>query len=346
LLVRALGFGLPLGLLGALLSPAAALADERHAGVHASAVASTTGLAPDEDLAGPTKFHPLSPARILDTRTGVGTPAVKPAAGTTVVFAPAGAGGVPAIGATAVVLNVTITDASGVGFVQVFPTGQAVIGSSSNPNVERVGETIPSLVVAPIGDGGQVSIYTQGGGHLLADVFGWFGPSPATVDGRYLSLAGPRRVLDTRDPNLVPVPNPGDVANCGDFATWDAANRWFWTYHRYGDPGRLDGVGNGVPCESLPGVSATPLMPVDLFKPTAGATVTLPLGGGSGGIPAGATAVVANVTATEATAAGFVTIVPTGAPIGQSSNLNVEAAGQTVANLAVVPLAADGSVTL
>ena len=64
---------------------------------------------------------------------------------------------------------------------------------------------------------------TQAGGHLLADVFGWFGPSPATADGRYVPLGAPTRVLDTRDPNQVPVPNPGDTANCGDFPNWEAS---------------------------------------------------------------------------------------------------------------------------
>jgi hypothetical protein len=85
--------------------------------------------------------------------------------------------------------------------------------------------------MVPLGADGQVSIFTQSGGHLLADVFGWFGPSPATSDGRYVAVGAPSRVLDTRDATQVPVPNPGDTANCGDFTTWEAANRWFWTYH-------------------------------------------------------------------------------------------------------------------
>jgi hypothetical protein len=38
--------------------------------------------------------------------------------------------------------------------------------------------------------------------------------------------------------------------------------------------------------------------------------------------------------------------VPAGAPRGLSSNLNVEAVGQSISNLVVVPLSADGSITL
>jgi hypothetical protein len=41
-------------------------------------------------------------------------------------------------------------------------------------------------------------------------------------------------------------------------------------------------------------------------------------------------AVVVNVTATEASGAGFVSVVPTGAPVDASSILNVEHAGQTI----------------
>jgi hypothetical protein len=61
-------------------------------------------------------------------------------------------------------------------------------------------------------------------------------------------------------PTPTPVPgptrpaNPGDVRNCGDFATWAAANAWFMTYYpHYGDVAKLDGNNDGVPCESLPG---------------------------------------------------------------------------------------------
>jgi hypothetical protein len=299
----------------------------------------------------------------LDTRSGVGIPVGKPGPGSVVTFRAAGAGGVPATGVSAVVLNVTITEALGVGFVQVFPTGRATVGTSSSLNVEHVGQTIPNLVVVPVGTGGQVSIYTQSGGHLLADVFGWFGPSPATRDGRYVPLPAPKRVLDTRDPNQVPIPNPGDAVNCTGFDSWFAANYWFWLYHRWGDPAHLDDDHDNIPCESLPDAPSVPQIPVDQFKLLSGDAMFLNLVQGTAsppgsllpdagpptsawGIPAGATAVVANVTATAVEEPGFIEVAPTGAPLGQSSNLNVEAPGQTISNLVVVPLAADGSVTL
>jgi Excalibur calcium-binding domain len=50
------------------------------------------------------------------------------------------------------------------------------------------------------------------------------------------------------------IPNPGDVKNCPDFATYNDAKRWYDTYYPlYGDVAKLDGNNDGIPCESLPG---------------------------------------------------------------------------------------------
>ena len=50
---------------------------------------------------------PLAPARILDTRTGIGAPAVRPGPGATVTLTVLGRGGVPAKGVAAVILCLT-----------------------------------------------------------------------------------------------------------------------------------------------------------------------------------------------------------------------------------------------
>ncbi|MFF0748296.1 FlgD immunoglobulin-like domain containing protein [Streptomyces sp. NPDC004267] len=65
---------------------------------------------------------------------------------------------------------------------------------------------------------------------------------------------------------------------------------------------------------------------------------------GQGGVPAGVSAVVMNVTATRPTATTYVSVYPFGTARPATSNLNV-VAGQTVANLVVVPVR-DGKVTL
>ncbi len=104
-----------------------------------------------------------------------------------------------------------------------------------------------------------------------------------------------------------------------------------------------------------------PLVPARLLETRAGASTIDGLfnGGGTrptgtittlqvsnrGGVPAGATAAVLNITATDATAEGFVTVYPCGIATPLASNLNFSA-GTTVANATIVKLAADGTVCL
>ncbi len=87
----------------------------------------------------------------------------------------AGQGGVPAAGASAVILNVTAVDPAGIGFVTVWPAGQAR-PLASNLNF-LTGGTVPNLVVAKLGADGKVSIYngSESTVHLIADVAGWYG---------------------------------------------------------------------------------------------------------------------------------------------------------------------------
>ncbi|MEW2413234.1 hypothetical protein AB0953_05870 [Streptomyces sp. NPDC046866] len=67
--------------------------------------------------------------------------------------------------------------------------------------------------------------------------------------------------------------------------------------------------------------------------------------GGNGGIPAGVTAVVLNVTVTNATSGGHITAFAEGDVKPTTSNLNFTP-GQTVPNLVIVPVGANGYVDL
>jgi hypothetical protein len=148
------------------------------------------------------RFHALTPARILDTRTGNGAPTALVANGATLDVPVVGRGGVPVTGASAVVLNVTVTEPRVGGYLTVWPTGEPR-PLASNLNVSQ-GQTVANLVTVKVGRDGRVSLYNgAGAGHLIADVAGWYGPS-ASVDGsRYHSLA-PARLLDTRAGNGAP----------------------------------------------------------------------------------------------------------------------------------------------
>ncbi len=76
-----------------------------------------------------------------------------------------------------------------------------------------------------------------------------------------------------------------------------------------------------------------------------GETRTLPVAGTGGAVPATATAVVLNVTATEGTNGSFVTVFPAGAARAAPSNLNF-APFETIPNLATTALGAGGALSI
>ena len=147
----------------------------------------------------------LSPRRILETRSGPNLTTVdgqfqgqgRRAAGSVLELTVAGRAGVPA-DAAATVLNVTAVFPDGPGYLTVFPCGE------NQPNASSVnyqtGQVVPNAVVAKIGAGGKVCIFTLAATDLLVDVNGYVlpGGAPATVS--------PGRLLETRSgPNLTTV---------------------------------------------------------------------------------------------------------------------------------------------
>jgi hypothetical protein len=119
----------------------------------------------------------VPPARLLDSRPGAQTIdhqfegiGQRPADSVTELSV-AGRNGIPG-DATAVILNVTVTDPQGTAFVTVFPCG------SPRPNASNInyftGLTIANLVIAKVGDDGKVCLYTLGAAHLIADVNAYY----------------------------------------------------------------------------------------------------------------------------------------------------------------------------
>ena len=242
------------------------------------------GIAPQPPAVATTKYVPVVPRRILDTRDGTGAPAGVVGAGGQIDLQIAGVGSVPATGIAAVVLNVTATEAVQAGYVSVYPSGtRRPLVSSLNP--ETVGQTVANLVTVRVGANGKVTLFTSGGTHLVADLAGYYVPASTSSDGR-LQTSTPERILDTRE-------------------------------------------GLGAPQAKLP----------------AGGELDVQVTG-RGPVPTdGVAAVVLNVTADQATADGFVTAWPTGTAMPTVSNLNL-IAGETRANLVVVPVGAGGQVSL
>ena len=82
----------------------------------------------------------------------------------------AGRAGVPA-DASAVMWNVTAVNPSGNGYITVFPSGTSQ-PLASNLNY-RSGDVIPNAVLAKIGTGGKVCIYTLAAADIVIDVNGY-----------------------------------------------------------------------------------------------------------------------------------------------------------------------------
>lgn len=139
---------------------------------------------------GASRFTPLSPYRIADSRSGFGTDHVS--AGETVVLQVAGVGGVPAA-ATAVSLNVTSTDAWTSGFVTAWACDdpQPYV-SNLNP---QPGRARPNLVVTPVAADGTVCLFASNDVELVVDVTGYY----STTSSRRFVPNAPFRFVDTRD---------------------------------------------------------------------------------------------------------------------------------------------------
>ena len=286
--------------------------------VLATSAASSPGSQADaqtSSLGAGGEYHPLTPARIFDSRTGLNDVAplgAKPTSpqGLTFDVDVLGQGGIPGevdgvnTNVLAVVANVTVVGSTLDGFLSIYPTGAAT-GESSLVNFGPT-EAVPNLAVLGVGTGGKstISIVTpQGAGtaHVLIDVFGWISTSQfadtADSGARFKPIA-PSRVLDTRS---TPVP-----------AGWTS-----------GTP--IGGFGQ----------------------------LTLPIRGANGVVPnsADVTGVMVNVTAANnapGNQATFLAVTPSPTPPGAEPATSVTnvSAGQVKANMAIVPVGDDGAIRI
>ncbi len=228
-------------------------------------------------------FHPVVPARILDSRTNTGWtgPLASGIPRALKVTDLGGGSNVPG-SASAVVMNVTATASSAASFLTVWPAG-ANQPNASNLNF-AAGQTIPNLVTVKIGPFGIVNFANASGQvDVIGDVVGYYddGEGP----GDLFTPIDPVRLLDSRT----------------------ATGGW-----------------NG--------------------KLVAGAQRDLAVRSpqNPAGVPATATAVVANVTVTGGTQGSFLSVWPSGVTKPNASNLNF-GTGQTISNLAVVQIGANGA---
>jgi hypothetical protein len=146
-------------------------------------------------------FAGTTPQRVVDTRNAIGAPRQRIAPGATMtvpmigaaVRQPDGTAATVPGDATAVAVNVTAVEPSNPGFFTVWPCG-APMPTTSNVNFAR-GGAVANGVVAPLGAGGAICIYSDQGADVLVDVLGWFG------GGAQSAFVGavPVRLVDTRN---------------------------------------------------------------------------------------------------------------------------------------------------
>jgi hypothetical protein len=347
----------------------------------------------------PVQYHPITPVRILDTRTGSAL-----GGNATMDVQVTGNGGVPA-GATAAVINVTATNTTAASYLTVYPKGASrPLASTLN---WTAGKTVPNLTEISLGAGGMLTVYNAFGNvDVVFDVNGYVSVPAAGCppDGLYRSLV-PSRVLDTRATAKVAgntsidvqitgadgVPASGVEAVTLNLTETNASAASYITAYPTGASRPLASNVNFVAGQTVPnrvivktGAGGKITLynafgNVDLiadvngwFTDNSGSTLatgsgdifvgTTPnrildtRGGGAiagntsstlvvAGVPANAHAAVLNVTATNPTAASYLTVWPDGAARPLASDLNF-VSGLTVANLVIVQLGGGSKVDI
>jgi hypothetical protein len=348
------------------------------------------------------EFTPVTPARILDTRSGLGQSAPGPVgADQTIDVQVSGRGGVPATGASAVVLNVTAVSPTAGGYLTVYPTG------ASRPTISNVnftpGSVVPNMTTVVLGTGGSLSVYNPAGStHVLFDVVGYYADSTGPAGARFTSV-GPYRRFDTRNnwgfvgtqpigPGQTlsvdmstgdsPVPASGVTAVVMNVTVTAPTAAGYLRVTPAGGTSTTSSL-NFVPGQTVPNLVTVPVSPsgvVDFYNPAGSTHVIADIVGYYGGPvvgeagrfipiapvraydtrlspegpippgwtlglnlgPFGADAAVINVTVTQPTEAGFLTVFDDDlCEIPLASNLNFTA-GQTVANQAITGLSTPG----
>jgi hypothetical protein len=133
-------------------------------------------------------FTGKAPTRVLNTLNGTGAAKAKLGAGRTLTLR---VPGLPA-GTTAVAINVMVTNPTAKSYLTVYPGGTGRPGASNLNFV--AGQTIPNLVMVPLGPGNTVTFYNSAGTvNVLGDLVGYYQPGT----GAGFAGKAPTRVLNT-----------------------------------------------------------------------------------------------------------------------------------------------------
>lgn len=145
------------------------------------------------------RLHGVAPARVLDSRVGLGV-AQALAGGSVAELAVAGRAGVPPQGAVAVALNLTATNASAETYVSTFVAGGAPQTSTLNLGP---GETRANVAIVPLAPNGTIALFNYAGTvDVVADVIAYVAPSGGSGgsggSAGKVVVGAPHRLFDSR----------------------------------------------------------------------------------------------------------------------------------------------------
>lgn len=143
-------------------------------------------------------FYPMTPCRVMDTRAGQGKyglfgPPTLVDNVTRDIPMLSSACNIPAT-AQAFALNVTVVPLGGLGYLSLWPAGQAFPGVSTLNSPD--GSILANAAIVRAGANGAVSLFTSNATDVIVDVNGYFAPPAA--GGLHFYPMTPCRVADTR----------------------------------------------------------------------------------------------------------------------------------------------------
>jgi uncharacterized repeat protein (TIGR03803 family) len=144
-------------------------------------------------------FYPLPPCRVADTRdptkpTGLGPPLLTGGQPRAFPILNATSCNIPPTGVAAYSLNFTVVPHGSLGYLTVWPTGQAQPTVSTLNDV--LGRVIANAAIVVAGSSGEISAYATNNTDLIIDINGYF--AAAGQGGLSLYAVAPCRVIDTR----------------------------------------------------------------------------------------------------------------------------------------------------
>jgi uncharacterized repeat protein (TIGR03803 family) len=144
-------------------------------------------------------FYPLPPCRVADTRdptkpTGLGPPSLTGGLPRAFPILNATTCNIPPTGVAAYSLNFTVVPHGSLGYLTVWPTGQAQPTVSTLNDV--LGRVIANAAIVVAGSSGEISAYATSNTDLIIDINGYF--AAAGQGGLSLYAVAPCRVIDTR----------------------------------------------------------------------------------------------------------------------------------------------------